>query len=83
VATELVISYDPIGDILMVDKCQPYSGQNEDTIDDGVVCRFNADTGEIENLEVLFFKARLEKEGEVRLPIEALLRTVTEPVPAD
>ena len=69
---QLIMSHDAIGDILMVGKCKPYRGQGEDTIDDCVVCRFNAKTGEIENTEIIFFKALMERDGAVTLPMEAI-----------
>ena len=73
---ELTIHYDSEGVILMIDKCRPYSGQEAGSVDDLVVGRMNADTGEIENLEILLFDRRLEREGKIRLPIDATLRAV-------
>ncbi len=81
--SELIISYDQIGDILTISKCRAYRGQDEDEIDDEVIARSNPGTGEIENLHVLFFKARLEKDGEVRLPVNAVLRPAESSVSAD
>ena len=81
--SELIINYDQIGDILTISKRPAYPGQDEDEIDDEVVARFNRKTGEIENLHVLFFKARLEKDGEVRLPINAILRSAESAIRAD
>ncbi len=82
-APELIIKYDQGGDILSISKCPAYVGQDEDEIDDEVVARFNRDSGEIENLHVLFFRARLEKDGEVRLPVCAILRSAEPVIPAD
>jgi uncharacterized protein YuzE len=80
---ELTIEYYGDADILTLSKCQSYRGQETEEIGDSVIARMNPDTGEIEYVEILFFKARLEQDGEVRLPIDALLRPVTESVTAD
>ena len=70
----LVINYDHTGDTLTIDKGRPYPGQSEYEIVEGVVTRLNPATGEIENLEIRSFKARLERDGEVVLPINATFR---------
>ena len=72
--TEMIISYDKIGDILTIDQCRPYSGQDEDEIDEGIVVRTNQETGQIENLYLLFFNSRVAKEGTIHLPIDAKIR---------
>ena len=61
---------------LNLDKSYPYPGQNLREIGDGATARLNPETGEIENLEIRSFKARLKKDGEVCLPINATLRPV-------
>ena len=83
VGSEITIKYDEIGDILSISKCSAYMGQDEDEIDDEVVVRFNRESGEIENLHILFFKARLEKDGEVRLPVDAVLRSSQSAISSD
>ena len=55
--TEIIISYDQVGDILTIDQCRPYAGQDEDEIDEGVVVRKNQETGQIENLSILYFNS--------------------------
>jgi hypothetical protein len=64
----LTFRYDKIGDIMYVDKCPPYAEQESEEIDDSVVARFNPTTGEVENLEILFWSKRLER-GDVVLPL--------------
>jgi uncharacterized protein YuzE len=58
-ATTLSFKYDRAADILYIDKVQPYSKQESEELDDEVVIRLNPRTGDIENLEVLFFSTRL------------------------
>jgi uncharacterized protein YuzE len=71
---KLTLRYDRVGDILYIDKVQPYREQDSDEIGDEIVARLNPDTGEVENVEILFFSKRLEK-GEVvmELPISGSL----------
>jgi hypothetical protein len=71
---KLTITYDRIGDILSIDRCQPYDGQESDMLDDEIVVRLNPKTGAVENLEILFFNARLEKGETVELPLTGDLR---------
>ncbi len=73
--SHLTFQYDKEGDILHISTCEPYAGQESDEIGDEVVARFNPKTGEIENLEILFFSARFKGEfGEFSLPISAQFR---------
>ncbi len=80
---ELKIKYHADADILTIAKCPSYPGQDEDEIDDLVCGRMNPDSGEIEYIEIVFFKARMEKDGEIVLPIDATLRLAEGAVPAD
>ena len=75
---KLTFRYDKIGDIMYVDKCKPYAGQDSDEIGDEIVARFNPETGEVENLEILFWSKRLERGEDVVLPLEAHLRRAIE-----
>jgi uncharacterized protein DUF2283 len=71
---KLTFEYDKIGDILYINKCRPYVGQDSEELEDDVVARFNPDTHEIENLEILFFTKRLEQDKAVlELPVTAHL----------
>jgi uncharacterized protein YuzE len=56
----LTFRYDREGDILYIDKCPPYPEQESEEIGDEVIGRLNPRSGEIENLEVLFFSTRLQ-----------------------
>ena len=73
-AAEIIISYDQVGDILTIDQCRPYGGQDEDEIDEGIVVRTNQETGQIENLYILYFNSRMSKEGTIHLPVDANIR---------
>jgi uncharacterized protein YuzE len=73
-ATNLSFKYDRAADILYIDKVPPYPEQESEELNDEVVARLNPKTGEIENLEVLFFSTRLWREDWFTLPIEADLR---------
>lgn len=70
---KLIFRYDRQGDVLYIDKCPPYAEQDSEELGDEVVARLNPDTGEIENLEVLFFSTRLLRTDMLELPIEAHL----------
>ena len=63
-------------DVLYIDRCLPYAEQESDELGDDVIARLNPDTGEIENLEVLFFSDRLMSSEIFELPIEATLRAI-------
>lgn len=71
---KLKLRYDRTADILYVDKCSPYAEQESEELEDEVVARLNPETGEVENLEVLFFSTRLLRSDLVELPIDAHLR---------
>lgn len=65
--------YDAVGDILYVDLVEPYAEQESDMLSDYVVARSNPSTGEVENLELLFFVRTLTEEGRYDLPLLAHL----------
>jgi hypothetical protein len=77
-AEKLTLEYDQIGDILYINKCRPYLGQDSDEIADEIVARFNPRTGAVENLEILFFTKRLEKGEPIELPLTGDLHLVDE-----
>jgi uncharacterized protein YuzE len=68
---QLVVEYDRTGDILYLGKTPPYPEQESEELDYGVVARLNPQSGEIENLEILFFSARVAKGETVHLPVLA------------
>jgi uncharacterized protein YuzE len=75
--TKLSFKYDREADILHIDKCPPYPAQESEELGDEVIARLNPDTGEIENLEVLFFSTRLLRSDLFELPVSAELRLVS------
>jgi len=78
-AAKLTFRYDKIGDILYIDKRRPYKEQETEFLrDDEVAVRFNPDTNEVENLEILWFLKRLQAGEDVVLPLEAHLRLAIE-----
>ncbi|HED04441.1 MAG TPA: DUF2283 domain-containing protein [Candidatus Fraserbacteria bacterium] len=74
---KLSFKYDREADILHIDKCPPYAAQESEELGDEVVARLNPDTGEVENLEVLFFSTRLLRSDLLELPVTADLRLVS------
>ena len=52
---KLSFKHDRDADILHIDKRSPYPEQDSEELGDEVIARLNPDTGEVENLEVLFF----------------------------
>lgn len=74
--TKLSFKYDRKADILYISKRPPYPEQESEEIGDEVIARLNPKTGEIENLEVLFFSTRLLRSNLFELPVKADLRLV-------
>jgi len=70
-AENLTFQYDREGDILYINRCSPYAEQESEELGDDVIARLNPQTGEIENLEVLFFSQRLKDQTFLNLPISA------------
>jgi len=70
----LTFKYDRAADILYIDTVPPYPEQEAEELGDDVIARFNPTTGEIENLEVLFFSTRLLREDLFELPVTVDLR---------
>ena len=71
---KLSFKYDRDADILHIEKCTPYPEQDSEELGDEVVARLNPTTGEIENLEILFFSTRLLRSDLFELPVSAELR---------
>ena len=57
-AQKLTLRYDVIGDILYVETCEPYAGQESDELENELIGRYNPETEELESVEILFFKKR-------------------------
>ena len=70
---KLSFKYDRAADILHIDKCPPYAEQESEELGDEVIARLNPTTGEIENMEVLFFSTRLLRDELFEIPVEAEL----------
>jgi uncharacterized protein YuzE len=66
--TRLTFRYDREADILYIDKCLPHAGQESEELGDDVIARINPVTGEVENLEVLFFSTRLLRNELFEIP---------------
>jgi uncharacterized protein YuzE len=75
-AEKLVFRYDRTGDILYIEKCSPYAEQESEEVGDDIIARLNPTSGEIENLEILFFSKRLLGTDFLELPIAAHLELV-------
>jgi uncharacterized protein YuzE len=71
---KLSFKYDREADILHIDKCAPYAGQESEELGDDVIARLNPATREVENLEILFFSTRLLRNDLFELPVTANLR---------
>jgi uncharacterized protein YuzE len=71
---KLTFEYDREADILYISKRPPYPEQESEELGDDVVARMNPQTGEIENLEVMFFSTRLLRHNLFELPVSADLR---------
>lgn len=71
---KLTFRYDREADILYIDKRPPYAQQESEELGDDVVARLNPSTGEVENLEVMFFSTRLLRGDLFQLPVTADLR---------
>jgi len=74
---KLTFAYDRAGDILHIDKRPPYPEQESEELGDEVIARVNPKTGEVENLEILFFSMRLLRTDLFELPVTADFRLVT------
>ncbi|MDF5716880.1 MAG: DUF2283 domain-containing protein [Rhizonema sp. NSF051] len=71
---KLEFEYNREGDTLYINKRRPYPDQEPAEIDYGVIARLNPATGEIENLEILFFSQRLSEQTLFELPLVADFR---------
>jgi uncharacterized protein YuzE len=71
---KLTFRYDRDADILYIEKRRPYAEQESEELGDDVIARLNPDSGEVENLEVLFFSTRLLRGDIFEVPVDAELR---------
>ncbi len=70
-ADKLTFQYDRDADILYISKRSPYAEQESEELGDDVVARLNPRTGEVENVEVMFFSTRLLRQDLFELPVTA------------
>jgi hypothetical protein len=73
-AAKLSFKYDRDSDILYIDKRARYAEQESEEPGNGIIARLNPKTGEVENLDVLFFSTRLLRGDLFELPVAAELR---------
>jgi uncharacterized protein YuzE len=76
---KLTFEYDREADILYIHKRLPYPEQESEELGDEVIARLNPETGEVENLEVLFFSTRLLRSHLFELPVSGELHLTTKP----
>jgi len=67
-ADKMIFKYDREADILYINKRAPYPEQESEEVGDDVLARFNPDTGDVENIEVLFFSTRLLRSDIFEIP---------------
>ena len=77
-AAKLSFQYDREADILYINRHPPYPEQLSQELGEEVIARLNPTTGEIENLEVLFFSTRLLRSEFFELPVTADLRPASQ-----
>ena len=77
--SKLIFKYDRAADILHIDKCAPYAEQDSEELGDDVIARLNPKTGEVENLEVMFFSTRLLRTDLLELPLTGELHIAPQP----
>jgi uncharacterized protein YuzE len=75
-AKGLVFRYDKVGDILYIDKVKPYASQESEELGDDIGVRRNPATFEVETIEILCFKQRLDAGQDIVLPLDAALQTL-------
>lgn len=66
---EMTFTYDRTADILYINFIDPYPEQETEELGDDVIARLNPDTGNVENMEILFFSTRLLRNDIFRIPI--------------
>ncbi len=63
----LSFEYDEAGDILYINKTQPYPEQETEPLAYNVLARRNPHTGAVENVEILFFTRWMLKGDQARI----------------
>ena len=67
--TTLTFQYDRIGDILSIEICPPYRGQETDEIAASVVAKLHPQTDVVEVIEILFLSTQILATDPFRLGI--------------
>ena len=75
---KLKFRYDREADILHIDTRGPYPEQESEELGDDVVARLNPATGDVENLEILFFSTRLLRSDLFEVPLSADLKLASQ-----
>lgn len=75
--TKLKFEYDREADIVYISTCSSYPEQRSEELKDEIKARLNPETGEVENLAVLFFSTRLLRKDVFELPVTGALRLVS------
>jgi hypothetical protein len=70
-AGRLAFQYEREADVLHIGSRPPYAEQESEELGDDVIARLNPKTGDVENLEVLFFSTRLLRSDVFELPVTA------------
>ncbi len=75
---KLIFKYDREADILYINKRPPYPEQESEELGDDLIARINPETGEVENIEVLFFSTRLLRDDLFEVPV-SLVQSADKP----
>ena len=67
--TKLIFKYDRQADILYINRKDPYPEQESEEVGNDVIVRINPNTGDVENIEVLFFSTRLLRDNFFEVPV--------------
>ena len=66
---KLTFKYDREADILHVNRKPPYPEQESEELGDDIIVRINPKSGEVENIEILFFSTRLLRDDAFEIPV--------------
>lgn len=74
---EMKFTYDRQADILYINFIDPYPEQETEELGDDIIARLNPETGNIENMEVLFFSTRLLRNDMFSIPVTGNIHPVS------
>jgi uncharacterized protein YuzE len=66
---KLIFKYDREADILYINRRPPYPEQESEELGDDIIVRVNPKSGEVENVEILFFSTRLLRDDAFEVPV--------------